>query len=285
MRKNHSIYLILTLLACTMLCACQHEIQFDFPPTETALVIEGQVSNEDVFVRISHTRPLADTIKTNTVSAATVFLSSDDGFEEQLVFNEHDGCFRSPSGMVGAPGHTYRMRATVEGRDYEASSTMQPQAQVDTVYFRCVEALQMRLFFFCLKGVDPIPDERNYYLCRLMRKGEVFRWNPRSGRSSVNGTFEYDIPCSTQKDMDEGIDNDGKIPLMDGDTISLVLMTIDRPAWEYFQSMMVSDRTTTNPITNIKGGAQGVFMAANITRPEAVVFDQEAVVNQKDEGE
>lgn len=114
-----------------------------------------------------------------------------------------------------------------------------------------------------------------------MRGDELFRWTYRSGRGNVNGIFEYDIVCSTQKEMDDGIDEDGKIPLMEGDSISLELLTFDRPAWEFYQSLSSSERTTANPVTNIKGGAQGIFMAANITRPGTIVFNKEKAFNER----
>ena len=68
---------------------------------------------------------------------------------------------------------------------------------------------------------------------------------------------------------------------MEGDTISMELMTIDRPCWDYFQSLMVSEGMMSNPITNIKGGAVGIFMAASITRPDAIVFRKEDAVREQ----
>ena len=252
--------------------SCEHEISFDYPVSEKKVFFEGQVSNEGVFVRISETRPMTDSAKSLSISDAQVWIASDDGMEEQLYFDSRQQCFLSPSGLVGTEGSTYTMRAVVDGRQYEATSTMPPPAVVDSVFFRWVDVLQERIYFFCIMGIDAIPDSRNYYLCRLWREGELFRWNPRSGRTSVNGAYEYDIICNSEKEIKDGVDEEGLIPLREGDIIHAEIISYERDCWEFFQSLFYGQSTTANPITNIKGGAQGIFMAANITRPEPVVF-------------
>ena len=263
------------LLCCLLaLTACEHEIDFDYPTSEPMIVFDGRISNEDVFVRISETRQMTDSTHHHIVRDAQVWIATDDGPEEQLVYNPQEGCFLSSTGLKGTPGHTYFMRASVNGHEYQASSTMTPPTPVDTVFFRYVDVLKQRIYFLCITGRDPLPNDRNYYLLRLWRGDELFRWNPRSGRSSVNNVYEYDVVCSSEKDIKKGIDDDGKIPLRDGDVISVEVMSIDRNSWEYFQSLLYGQSTMANPITNIRGGAQGVFMAANITRPDAIVFNR-----------
>lgn len=268
------------------LSACEHEIDFDYPVAESILVFDGCISNEDLFVKISHSRPMSDSTKNHFISDAQVWIISDDGSEEKLVYDEQGQCYISANGLVGIPGHTYQMKATVEGRDYHATATMQPPAPIDTTYFRWVKLLSERIFFVCVKGVDAFPDDnkKNYYLCRLIRDNEVFRWDPRSGRSSVNGTYEFDIICSTEKEIDESIDEYGRPPLVEGDTIIVELMSLDRHCWTYFQSLLYIQSTNANPITNIEGGAQGVFMAANIARGDTLVFNKKEVLSHQ-EGE
>jgi len=279
MQRNILYFIILASLGFIGIVSCEHEIEVDYPQAESKVVFDGQISNEGAFVRISRSRTMSDSTKNHFVSDAQVWLSSDDGSEEQLYFDEQEQCYLSASGLVGSTGHTYQMRAVVDGRKYEAMATMPPPAPVDTIFFRWIDILhQVKLFFVCVKGQDPLPGGRNYYLCKLLRGKELFRWTPHSGRSSVNGHFEYDIICSSESEMEAGVDDDGKTPLMDGDTLRMELMTIDRECWRYFQSLAASDRTTTNPLTNITGDGLGIFMAANITRPDTLVFDIETLL-------
>lgn len=263
-----------------MVTGCEHTISFDYPETEPVVVIEGRVSNEDTYVRISRTRAMTDTVKDHTVADAQVWIGTDGGDEEQLTFDPRTQQYVSATGLVGVPGRTYRLRAQVDGRRYEAASTMLPPAVVDTVFFRWAEVLEQRIFLFCLMGQEPLANERNYLLCSLFRNGELFRWNPHSGRSSIGGRFEYDIVCSSEKEINKGIDDDGKIPLQDGDSITLEVMSIERSCWEYFQSLLYGERTSHNALTNISGGAQGVFMAVSIARPGAVWFDRAALAEE-----
>lgn len=273
--------LMLAFVCIVVVTSCQREIDFDYPTAVPAVIIEGQISNENVFVRINKTRPMMDNAAAQPIPDAEVWISCTDGTNEQLIYDSDEGCYLSATGLTAKAGKTYKMRATVEGRQYEATSTMQQTAVIDSVYFRYIKVLKERVYFYCVKGKDPIPDERNYYLCRLMRGDEIFRWNTRSGRSNVNGKFEYDMMCSTESAIDKGPNEDDDMPLAEGDTLALLLMTLDRESWEYFQSLNVSQRTTANPITNIKGGAQGVFAATNITRADPIVFRKKDAVMER----
>lgn len=266
---------LLSIVCCLMmLTACEHEIDFDYSVSEPIIVFEGRISNEGVYVRISETRPMADSTKHHSVSDAQVWIASDDGSEEELYYDQHEQCFLSSQGLVGKTGQTYTMRATVNGQHFDASSTMMPPTPVDSVFFRWVDVMHERIYFVCIKGRDPFPDDRNYYLHRLWRGDELYRWNPRSGRSSVNGIYEYDIVCNSEKDIENGVDDEGKIPLRDGDVINAEVMSIGRNEWEYFHSLLYGETTMNNPLTNIRGGAQGIFMAAYITRPDTLVFNR-----------
>lgn len=271
---------ILLLLAIILLTSCEHEISIDYPTSSPQVIFNGQISNEGVNIDICYSRQMSDSSTIHYISDAQVWIESDDGYKEQLVFSDNHKSYISLSGLIGEVGHTYKMEAKVDGKLYEATSTMMPPAKVDTIFFRWIEALKKRYFFVCVKGEVPMPDKRNYYLFRLLRGKELFKWSTRTGRSDVNGRFEYDIVCSSEQEMDDGIDDDGKIPLTDGDSIRMELISLEQSCCEYYQSLQSSKRTTTNAVSNIRGGAQGVFMAANITRPDTIVFYKEEVLKQ-----
>lgn len=271
---------ILLLLTVIMFTSCEHDISMDYPTSTPQVVFDGQISNEGVFVNICYSRQMSDTSTVNYISDAQVWIESDNGYKEQLVFNDNQKGYVSPTGLTGEVGHLYKMEAIVDGKRYEASTTMMPPAKVDTIFFRWIEALKKRYFFVCVKGDAPMPDRRNYYLFRLLRGKELFKWSTRTGRSDVDGRFEYDVVCSSEQEMDDGIDDDGKRPLTDGDSIRMELISLEKSCCEYYQSLQSSKRTTTNAISNIRGGAQGVFMAANITRPDTIVFYKEEVLKQ-----
>lgn len=268
---------LLTLMLLATMASCEHEIDFDYPESEVLVVFDGRISDDDVYVRISHTRSMSDSTRHHFIADAQVWIADDDGNEEQLHYDSHQHSYRSSTGLKGVPGHTYTMRAEVDGHHYEATSTMLPPMPVDSAAFRWVDILSERIYLFYLKGRNAIADGRNYCLLRLYRGGELFRWMPRSGRSNIGNSYEYDIVCSSEKDIKKGIDNEGKIPLRDGDTIQAEVLSIDRQAWEFYMSLSYGQASTSNALTNVRGGAQGVFVAASIARPEAIVFQRDTV--------
>lgn len=267
-----------------VLTSCEHEIDFDFPTADAQVVFDGQISNEGVVIRISRTRQMNDSTRNHAVADAQVWISSDGGDNEQLVYDEQQHCYVSATGLVGEPGRQYTMRAIVDGHDYEATSAMMLPAPVDSVFFRWMEVANERLFFISLKVIDPYPEERNYYWFRLMRGTEVFRWYCRSDRGSSPGFFEYDLLCSMERDLDKDTDENGERPLHNGDVLHLEMMTIDRATYEYFQSLKTNIRTAANPISNIKGGAQGFFSAVNLTRSVPLQFDKKEVLAKSQDG-
>ncbi|MCR4852198.1 MAG: DUF4249 family protein [Prevotella sp.] len=267
----------LAMLLLLALTSCEHEIDFTYLEGDAKVVIEGYVTNEGVSVRVGRTTSMTATETQPPISDAEIWIDCDDGTSEQLVYNSQYGAYFSTTGMVGQAGHTYHMRALVDGHTYEASSDMQQPAPIDTVFFRSIKVMEERLFLFSLKAKDPDADERNFFWYKLMRENKDYRWGCRSDRGGDYGWFEYDIACSTEKDLTKEVDDDNEEPLHEGDTLQLMLMTTDYDTYEYIQSLLTSERTTSNPITNIKGGALGVFTTASITRSEPLVFHKDEV--------
>ena len=67
-------------------------------------------------------------------------------------------------------------------------------------------------------------------------------------------------------------DNWDKI-LYEGDTITMRLMVIDQPTFDYLRSLSTGQRNGANPVGNIKGDpCLGYFMAASVTHAETIVF-------------
>ena len=60
----------LMVLSAIIVVSCEREIGFDYPTSEAKIVFDGEISNEGVFVRISRTRPMADSTKNHFISTA-----------------------------------------------------------------------------------------------------------------------------------------------------------------------------------------------------------------------
>lgn len=281
-----------TLLLLLLTLSCQKEIELDYRDIEPVVSIEGRVTNEQVYVLITRTRSMNDSVKSRGIGGAVVTISSEDG-TEQLVYDARDGYYRPASGMKGVPGRTYRLGVTLDGHQYAASSTMPRQAPIVSTQFIWQSLLDNGMLMYEMWASDPEPDVRNYYWYRVDRRAkdpkvrqkqgtDAYRWSSFDDRGAINARIYRDIMCVNEEMMDgQDIEDDQlKSILFDGDTITLQLMTIDRAMFEYYQSLSVGQRMGANPISNISGGCLGYFAAGSVSHADTVIYNKNIILRK-----
>lgn len=284
-----NLYILLLLL---LTLSCQKEIELDYRDIEPVVSIEGRVTNEQVYVLITRTRSMNDSVKGRGIGGAVVTISSEDG-TEQLVYDARDGYYRPASGMKGMPGRTYRLDVTLDGHQYAASSTMPRQAPIVSTQFIWQSLLDNGMLMYEMWASDPEPDVRNYYWYRVDRRAkdpkvrqkqgtDAYRWSSFDDRGAINARIYRDIMCVNEEMMDgQDIEDDQlKSILFDGDTITLQLMTIDRAMFEYYQSLSVGQRMGANPISNISGGCLGYFAAGSVSHADTVIYNKNIILRK-----
>lgn len=284
-----NLYILLLLL---LTLSCQKEIELDYRDIEPVVSIEGRVTNEQVYVLITRTRSMNDSVKGRGIGGAVVTISSEDG-TEQLVYDVRDGYYRPASGMKGVPGRTYRLDVTLDGHQYAASSTMPRQAPIVSTQFIWQSLLDNGMLMYEMWASDPEPDVRNYYWYRVDRRAkdpkvrqkqgtDAYRWSSFDDRGAINARIYRDIMCVNEEMMDgQDIEDDQlKSILFDGDTITLQLMTIDRAMFEYYQSLSVGQRMGANPISNISGGCLGYFAAGSVSHADTVIYNKNIILRK-----
>lgn len=284
-----NLYILLLLL---LTLSCQKEIELDYRDIEPVVSIEGRVTNEQVYVLITRTRSMNDSVKGRGIGGAVVTISSEDG-TEQLVYDARDGYYRPASGMKGVPGRTYRLDVTLDGHQYAASSTMPRQAPIVSAQFIWQSLLDNGMLMYEMWASDPEPDVRNYYWYRVDRRAkdpkvrqkqgtDAYRWSSFDDRGAINARIYRDIMCVNEEMMDgQDIEDDQlKSILFDGDTITLQLMTIDRAMFEYYQSLSVGQRMGANPISNISGGCLGYFAAGSVSHADTVIYNKNIILRK-----
>lgn len=284
-----NLYILLLLL---LTLSCQKEIELDYRDIEPVVSIEGRVTNEQVYVLITRTRSMNDSVKSRGIGGAVVTISSEDG-TEQLVYDARDGYYRPASGMKGIPGRTYRLDVTLDGHQYAASSTMPRQAPIVSTQFIWQPLLDNGMLMYEMWATDPEPDVRNYYWYRVDRRAkdpkvrqkqgtDAYRWSSFDDRGAINARIYRDIMCVNEEMMDgQDIEDDQlKSILFDGDTITLQLMTIDRAMFEYYQSLSVGQRMGANPISNISGGCLGYFAAGSVSHADTVIYNKNIILRK-----
>ena len=281
-----------TLLLLLLTLSCQKEIELDYRDIEPVVSIEGRVTNEQVYVLITRTRSMNDSVKGRGIGGAVVTISSEDG-TEQLVYDARDGYYRPASGMKGVPGRTYRLDVTLDGQQYAASSTMPRQSSIVSTQFIWQSLLDNGMLMYEMWATDPEPDVRNYYWYRVDRRAkdpkvrqkqgtDAYRWSSFDDRGAINARIYRDIMCVNEEMMDgQDIEDDQlKSILFDGDTITLQLMTIDRAMFEYYQSLSVGQRMGANPISNISGGCLGYFAAGSVSHADTVIYNKNIILRK-----
>lgn len=284
-----NLYILLLLL---LTLSCQKEIELDYRDIEPVVSIEGRVTNEQVYVLITRTRSMNDSVKGRGIGGAVVTISSEDG-TEQLVYDARDGYYRPASGMKGVPGRTYRLDVTLDGHQYSATSTMQSLAPIVSTAFIWQPLFDNGMLWLEMWATDPEPDVRNYYWYRVDRRAkdpkvrqkqgtDAYRWSSFDDRGAINARIYRDIMCVNEEMMDgQDIEDDQlKSILFDGDTITLQLMTIDRAMFEYYQSLSVGQRMGANPISNISGGCLGYFAAGSVSHADTVIYNKNIILRK-----
>lgn len=272
----HRQYLFISVILMLLFTACEHEISYDYPTLDEPLVnIEGRITNEGAYVRISMTQSVTTPSQYQTIGNADVWIESDNGITEKLHFVDSCGIYLPEKELIGKVGHSYTLHVVIDGHTYEGTSTMPPPAPITETKFRWLDIQYERILHYDLTAIDPQPETLNYYWYRMLRGNQVYRWNAIDDRGCPVGFFVRDIIC-----MAEGMKKDQDYQdrvLVDGDTINLELLTIDKPTYDYLQSLLMSRQTSANPTTNLKGGCIGFFTAASITHSDQEVFRYEQI--------
>ena len=277
------IYLIICMTALT---ACEKEIDFSYHEVEPMVMIEGRVTNEGTEVIITRTRSVTDPVKPKGLKGAEVIVSAE-GLHERLAYDEATGCYRSP--LKGLPGTTYRLTVDFEGRHYEAQSYMCPPSPFLSTEFLWQPINKERILAYEYCTADPETDVRNYYWFRMDRIShhphfanktthDAYRWNVYEDRGSPPGIVRRDVMCMSEQTAEDDEKDEWDNILYEGDTITLRLMVIDQPTYDYLRSLSTGQRNGANPVGNISGDpCLGYFTAASVTYADTVVFSYDNV--------
>ena len=272
----HRKHLFISVILILLLTACEHEISYDYPTLDEPLVnIEGRITNEGAYVRISKTQPVTTPSQYQAIGNADVWIESDNGITEQLHFVDSCGMYLPEKELIGKVGHSYTLHVVIGGHTFEGTSTMPPPAPITETKFRWLDIQYERILHYDLTAIDPQPETLNYYWYRMLRGNQVYRWNAIDDRGCPTGFFVRDIICMSEG-MKKDQDYEDRV-LVDGDTINLELLTIDKPTYDYLQSLIMSRQTSANPTTNLKGSCTGFFTAASITHSDQEVFRYEQI--------
>ena len=239
---------IYLFIACWTFSSCTKVIDVNLNSKDPQYVIEGVVTLGETThqVKITRTLNLNESVAYPTVGDAIVFLTDDLGNNVEL---EHagQGTYQVSNYQIHE-GRTYTVSVTIGSKIFQATSTVPPLVQMDT--------LTTFPFSFGPASINAlvpvrfdIPDIANYYQFNLFEKGIQKR-----GVYIQNDDFN-DGNIMLEPIFSDSIDS--------GDTITVEMYCIDKPIYKYFYTLLqnISGSTPANPTSNFSGGRLGYFSA------------------------
>ena len=267
MTNNNMFRLAILILAAGALGACQRVIQVDLNSSNPQIVIQAYVTDQ----------PLQDTViitKTGNyftpgnyprVNGATVVIS--DGLGLVDTFVQVDSGKYATRHLTGIPGHTYTMKTIVNGKEYDAVSTMPYPVDIDSVTSNLVGNAPDTSYHVHVYFIDPA-GTTNFYMVTGYINGLI---------QDSTGDIALD-----QDKYTNGLIQNVRLRMVNpvtNDSIKVSLMCIDANTYNYWSVVRsitgranpVSTATPQNPPTNILGGALGYFSAYSVRSKSIVI--------------
>ncbi len=262
-RFKNILFILLMVIAGTLLKSCTEIIIIDINSSDPKLVVEATIGEgETAIVKITISINLYEREDFPAVSNTIVSISASDGSSEILT-ETTPGIYTGAS-LIGIPGLTYQLNIE-SGEDLiTAISTMPQKVHVDTFYVQssiypgggpAIFPGQREDFYeVYVKYTDPL-QPGNFYRMILSLNGERINRNYISDDRLINGNQVEQLLV---------IFHPEKQP---GDSISLEFQSIDKPVFEYFRSLSSAGNgpgngsSPANPYTNLKGATLGYFSA------------------------
>ncbi|MFK7797093.1 MAG: DUF4249 domain-containing protein [Aureispira sp.] len=242
--------------------SCQKVIDIDIAGNEPVLVIESYMEEDSLcFVQLSTTIDIFDGQIPRFIEDATITIMDDLGNQETLL-PYFAGRYYGVA-MRGEVGRTYTLSVSVDGKQYQASSSLLPVVPIDSIRIEEVDTFGFFVSDYRnvrLHYTDPSTTQ-NAYLAKF-----VYAPNPNN-----NEAFFLERKYLLNDNNQNGLANSVFLfsqPLESGDVIVAELRSIDQAIFDYYFSIedaltgnSFTSAAPANPITNWSNGALGYFGA------------------------
>jgi hypothetical protein len=260
-------YLYVIPLILVLLAGCEKVINVDLNESEPAVVIEGNLSQNDrtLEVKVSMTTSYFNNQPVPMVTNAEVYLENEPGFRIKANKTE-PGIYQA--GMLPLNVNSmYRLTVIAQNKEYTAVSYLPRLVQIDSV--SCEYQVEQTFFeegyHILLYFKDP-PGEDNYYRVKLYKNGSRF--------DKLDKIIVFDDSRLDGKHVEVKLR--GQL-YEEGDTAKVELLSIDKNAWQYFSTLEdmanlnPGSPAPANPISGISNGAMGYFSAHTSSRREIII--------------
>ena len=246
---------IVALFSLFLFASCEKVIDVNLKEGDKKVVIDASMSDQlgSCVVKISQTKNFNDDNSFIGLSGAQVTIKHNDQLLGTLT--EVSPGIYTDSSLKGAYGQAYTLTVTLNGQTYTGVSTMPYLVPFDSLYTETKSFFGDDKIFATVALQDPVDTQNNYrciqYINNKRTPGDFILDDDYSDGKKFENTLYFD-----QNDVDS---------IKTGDVIKVELQGIDRPTYQYWYSFDQSasggqgSAAPSNPVTNITGGALGVF--------------------------
>lgn len=201
-------------------------------------------------------------------------------YNEFDYFNYGYGYYKAPEGFKAIVGETYTLSVAIDNEEYTATSTVLDTPEITNIDVRKqkLEIQKDEAYVPFISFVDTYPNRTNYYISQLYVIDENSNSAVINSSSRVWGYSIFDDALLNTNVKDFMIsfgtapDHDAWYPQY-ADRLKVVIMSVDKNTYDYYQILIsqikneggMYSQTPGSPKTNIKGGALGYFIAADIS--------------------
>lgn len=239
------VYVFAALVLLTV--SCEKVIDLNLEEGNTQFVIEGFVTEgeSEHTVRVTQTMALDNDGSFPVVDNAVVILTDNLG-NTQTLTSMGNGQYQT-IGYPAVEGRTYTLSVSVDGKVFQASSTIPGIVPIDT--------LLVENFSFGPDTVPMITPARfdpagiaNYYMFKLYNNNLLSGGINLQDDQFTDGNYQLQPLFAFDSEP--------------GDTVRVEMFGIDKPVYKYFYALSQNDEgvTPANPTSNFTG-CLGYFMA------------------------
>lgn len=251
-------YFLIFLLAFFIL-GCKKVIEVNLENSEPQIVISGEVNNLPGPYKVSISKSVNFTDDNNfpPVSGALVTIS-DKRMVDTLLEKEPGNYFTTR--IKGKPGQSYTLNASVDGKNYSATSVMPMPVQLDSLTF----LLGRDNIIYPVANFQDPAGEHNYYQFIELVDGKILK----NGR----GNSVFDDRLSDGRYITSILYNDSSY-IKSGVILTVQMKCVDKQVFTYLNELLqisgggsgFSSPAPANPESNINGGVLGYFSANTIS--------------------
>lgn len=263
LNPTKTIALLNLLIATFLFSSCEKVIDIDLNAKAPQVVIEGNITDQPgpYTVKLTQTVNYDEANTFPTISGATGTISDNVGNSE--ILTETSLGIYSTSTLQGVAGRIYKLKVIANGKEYDATSTINPPVNIDTLKV-IKQNLPMSNKKIVYVEFTDTPGMANYYRFIKIINGKV-----------QPAIYVEDDLTQDGKVLSIGLIDKEKYDadIKSGDTVTIILQSLDESTYNYFKTLlqlnggglMNQSSSPANPLSNINNDALGYFNACSIT--------------------